>query len=704
MTPQTLIHEMFPQAVTTALGYTLLHSLWQGALMALLLGVLLRLMHRHSAATRYWVAWGGLMVLLLVSVVTFYKLYHPAAVPSLTAAVPAPAGELQWQTIVLQTAPPTLWETVLAQGQAYFHQHLPAVVLLWLMGMLLMGLRVLGGWGYVQRLRSYRTHEVPLVWQQKVQELAQKLGMPRLVRVAESALVQVPMVVGHFKPLILLPIGALAGLSTAQVEAILAHELAHVHRRDYLLNLLQSLVETLFFFHPAVWWISDCARTEREHACDDLALALCGDSLTYAYALTNLEEVLMKTNVHHPRLAMAFSGRRRSLLHRISRLVQKSTSRPSFSEGFLASCAVIAGVLVFSVSALANYQESAPAAAAPSLQENPVAEPASGLPVAPQEQQAQEPQKEEPQEEDLSLQQLEDGLIIVQNKKGKVVEVYVNGQRVPKSELGKYQSRIEQQLASAKKGKTLRNKEEVEIAMERVEASLDRIEENEGGRRREIVSRHAPLPPLPPLPRSPRAPGRTRVAPVPPVPPVPPVAPPASDKEGNKRFKLEMKEYEARMKEFERSMEDFSARRMEYEAREEFSQERRAADQARRAEEHSRRMADHDRRLKDHEKRMADHAVRMKEHDARMKKHDAMMQELLAALVSDGLIKSKDADYDFKLDKSGLYVNDKKQSDALFEKYKKIIQTTTGDDVDLILKKNGSNFRIQSNRNSEKAK
>ncbi|WP_192822714.1 M56 family metallopeptidase [Rufibacter sp. LB8] len=356
MTPQNLVFDLLPQAVMHALGWTLLHSLWQGALLAVVLAAVLALMHRHSAATRYYVAGAGLVVLLGLAVITFLQVYEPnggaylmnhaeGAAGSVTATVSLPDAE----------ASSGYFASVWAQSQAYFNQHLPAVVALWLLGMVMMGLRLLGGWAYVQRLKTYRTRPVPEAWQHKAQELSRQLGITQLVRVVESAMVKVPLVIGHFKPIVLLPIGALTGLSTAQIEAVLAHELAHVHRRDYLMNLLQSLVETLFFFHPAVWWISDCVRTEREHACDDLAIALCGDSLTYAYALTTLEELTMKKNEKSPRMAMAFSGRRRSLLSRITRVVQKSTLRPSFSEGFLASCAVIAGVLVFSASAWAKY-------------------------------------------------------------------------------------------------------------------------------------------------------------------------------------------------------------------------------------------------------------------------------------------------------------------------------------------------------------
>ncbi|WP_066830365.1 M56 family metallopeptidase [Rufibacter ruber] len=690
MNPQHLIHDVLPQEVLHALGWTLLHSLWQGALIALLLAALLGLMHRHTAATRYHVAWAGLVALLLVSGVTFFQLYEPAkGAAAAPATVGATAGAAFSQPVA-QAQPMGILEKVWAQGQAYFDQHLPLVVTLWLLGMLILGLKVLGGWVYVQRLRSYRTRAVSEVWQQKTRELGRQLGIGQLVTVAESAMVQVPMVIGHFKPLILFPLGALTGLSTAQVEAILAHELAHVRRKDYLLNLLQTMVETLFFFHPAVWWISDCARTEREHACDDLALALCGDSLTYAYALTHLEEMMMKKNGASPRLAVAFSGRRRTLLSRITRLVQKSTLRPTFSEGFLASCAVIAGVLVFSASAWANepvqntQAQGQAREEAPAVPQGTTATAASAM--------------VEQMEEGFTLQQLADGLIIVQNKKGKVVEVYVNGQRVPKDELGKYQDRIEQQLAVARQGKTLRNEAEVEQALQHVEASLGALEENTSM----PPAPSAPLPPVPgvamaPAPPTPPGAHATSLlrAPVPPVPPVPPVAPLPDDEEANRRYQQSMKKYEGRMKEYHAKMEEYHARQQEFAAKLE-------ASQASRSGEHKQRLAEHSERMKDHNKRMAEHAARMKEHEERMKKHNAMVEALKAALVEDGLIKSADDNYEFTMDKTGLTVNGQKQPDATFEKYKKIMQQATGEDVEKMFKKDGASFKINSKHTLDK--
>jgi bla regulator protein BlaR1 len=137
------------------------------------------------------------------------------------------------------------------------------------------------------------------------------------------------MVIGAFSPVVLIPIGLLSGFSTAQVEAILAHELAHIRRNDYLINMFQSFVEVLFFFHPAIWWLSDRIRAEREHCCDDIALAVCGDKMSLAHALVKVAEWQTA-----PRMAMAFASKRPLLLQRVQRVLGL-TPKPSRTFGSL---------------------------------------------------------------------------------------------------------------------------------------------------------------------------------------------------------------------------------------------------------------------------------------------------------------------------------------------------------------------------------
>src|SRR5205823_6807755 len=136
--------------------------------------------------------------------------------------------------------------------------------------------------------------------------------------VAESALVEVPTLVGWLWPVILLPASAISGLAPAELEAILVHELAHVRRHDYLINLLQTGVETILFYHPAIWWLSRRVRQEREHCCDDIAVSLCGDPIAYARALSTMEELRAS-----PRWAIAAHGG--SLIVRIRRIVARPT-------------------------------------------------------------------------------------------------------------------------------------------------------------------------------------------------------------------------------------------------------------------------------------------------------------------------------------------------------------------------------------------
>src|SRR5262249_44302433 len=156
-------------------------------------------------------------------------------------------------------------------------------------------------------------------WQTLARRLSRALGVRHAVRLLESTAVQIPAVVGWLRPVILLPASTVTGLTPEQLEMILAHELAHIRRHDFLVNLLQAVVVTLLFYHPAVWWISRQVRIERENCCDDLAVAVCGTPLQYARALTRLEEL----RVGAPSLAV--SARGGSLFERVRRLVGDST-------------------------------------------------------------------------------------------------------------------------------------------------------------------------------------------------------------------------------------------------------------------------------------------------------------------------------------------------------------------------------------------
>ncbi len=209
------------------------------------------------------------------------------------------------------------WWNISATG---WQSILPGVVVAWLLGAVGFSIRLAAGWRFTVRLRV-SSHPAPPEWQQILQRTAARVGASRPVRLVVSSLAEVPMVIGWLRPVILVPVGSLAGLPLDHMTALLAHELAHIRRQDYLASILQSVAESLLFYHPAVWWVSQQIRTERELCCDDLAVAACGDVVTYARALAELE------SQRPPRLSPALAANGGSLLNRVRRLIEPS--RPS---------------------------------------------------------------------------------------------------------------------------------------------------------------------------------------------------------------------------------------------------------------------------------------------------------------------------------------------------------------------------------------
>jgi beta-lactamase regulating signal transducer with metallopeptidase domain len=204
---------------------------------------------------------------------------------------------------------------------------LSAFVAFWVAGVLLLTVRLAFGWWRVRRLHADALAAPPSHWLAMATQIARTLGLPRAIHVVDSLQVDTPTVIGWLRPVVLMPIAALANLTTAQVEAILAHELAHVRRHDFVVNLLQTVAETVLFYHPAVWWLSARIRTEREHCCDDIAVDICGDPVGYAEALTALAAWGRLHAADDPLqpapLAVAATGG--SLLHRVRRLLRFRT-------------------------------------------------------------------------------------------------------------------------------------------------------------------------------------------------------------------------------------------------------------------------------------------------------------------------------------------------------------------------------------------
>ncbi len=325
-----------------ALGWTVVHSLWQATAIALLVAVLMIALRKRAAQTRYIVSCAGLFTTFISAIVTFCIYFD------FSNSVSEDGGQIIEQNtlkdIVLNKTKDLVEISSSIGFREYFNQHLPLIVSVWLMGVALFTLRLLSGVSYITYLKRYRNSPMHGEWQARVEYLCEQLGVIKAVEIFESALVKTPMTIGSLKPIILFPIGAVCHLSVEQVEAILAHELAHIRRKDYLFNILQSIVEILFYFHPAVWWLSNTIRNERENCCDDIAVSISGNSLSYAKALVNLQEL----HAQSPMLAMGFSGKssKNQLLNRVKRLLNQPQSKSNIMEKLVATCFLLL-VLVF---------------------------------------------------------------------------------------------------------------------------------------------------------------------------------------------------------------------------------------------------------------------------------------------------------------------------------------------------------------------
>ena len=358
-----------PQSVE-ALGWTLLHSLWQGAVFAILLAVLFIVLRSYTAQSRYVVAAGLLTAFFVTVGATFCMQWQDtgdrielASTESVIQPTEESLGFDEMAATATQSAidhvniQPNNTEVVIAKQShwltafsKYYERHLPLLVTFWLLGVLVLQLRFLGQVAYVQRLKHYGTQLFPSSWSDTIEELESKLRIQKKVRYLTSLRVESPMVIGWLKPVVLMPRQLLRSLSETEIYAVLAHELAHIRREDFVVNLMQTLLCNVFFFHPGVWWMSNRVDDEREHCCDDLAVAATGQATSYAKTLINVSE-LQLARQSNAQLAMAFSGtskkrERGGFASRIRRLFMVSNGAGTFREGFATACILFAAFFV----------------------------------------------------------------------------------------------------------------------------------------------------------------------------------------------------------------------------------------------------------------------------------------------------------------------------------------------------------------------
>jgi GWxTD domain-containing protein len=320
----TLVETWVQTPLAQAIGWTLFHSLWEGAVVALALAVALSAI--RSSRARYAAACLAMLVMLAGFGFTLARLMprQRSHIVTIARAVSLPAG----------------FEEPKIPVQHRAADFLPWLAPFWMAGVVIFHLRSLASWMAARRLRRIGVCLAPDLWRERLDQLGARLRLSRPVTLLESCLAEVPVVIGYVRPAILMPVGLLAGLPAGQIESILLHELAHIRRYDYPVNLLQTAVEGFLFYHPAVWWISGLIRAERENCCDDLVVATHGDAHECATALAALEQNRWSAREAAP---AATGG---NLMQRIRRLLDRPEApravlTPVLSAAILAITAAV---------------------------------------------------------------------------------------------------------------------------------------------------------------------------------------------------------------------------------------------------------------------------------------------------------------------------------------------------------------------------
>lgn len=310
-----------------ALGWTLAHFVWQGMALALLFYIFVA--YSRSAITRYWAGVITLAMMTAVPVLTFRAMWKSVRLS------PEVSTYGQGEANLIVTAGTQNSAAFTAVTHSLLSINWPVCfATVWFLGVLIFALRAVGGWILLQRFYKEKRQVLTPFLAARCAALQQSLGINRKVRFFLSSMIEAPAVIGWFRPVVLIPFTALTGLSPKQLEAILVHELAHIQRFDCFVNVFQIAVETLLFYHPAVWWVSSMVRAERENCCDDIAVAMCGDVGAYARALTIVESWRAM-----PTLVIAANSS--SLKLRIERLLGLKAMASNVSSASIAAIGLI---------------------------------------------------------------------------------------------------------------------------------------------------------------------------------------------------------------------------------------------------------------------------------------------------------------------------------------------------------------------------
>jgi len=328
------IQTLFDSNIAYAFAWTVVHSLWQSLLIALMLFISLLINKKQSASLRYLQGIAAMLLCVVVSAVTYHHYYSSAVIAGTTLANFGSELQLSYNG--------GFWE----QFYTLLNANISYIVLIWIFGFTVQFSNYLRDFISALSLKNKGNQEVPCEWQSRVQVLVERLRIKKPVEVKNSQRVSSICVIGHLKPVILLPIGLITSLSRDEVEALLWHELGHIKRNDYLVNMMQCFVKTLYFFNPAMLWISATIDRERENACDDIAVKYCGNPTLYARSLTNIAALELSLNS-----VLAAKHSKFRMLPRVKRLFANSSGISKSFEQMASGVCVLAVIVAMNVKA-----------------------------------------------------------------------------------------------------------------------------------------------------------------------------------------------------------------------------------------------------------------------------------------------------------------------------------------------------------------
>lgn len=337
-----------PAEIISAISWTLIHSIWQISLIGLLLFIFKNCVHSQNHNRRYLLAITALFSSCIVSLITFIYYFSSTGFSTNSGLV----------STGLDTSPGLIGNetsdyTVLGQAQQILDSNHHMITLLWFFGMLFLLVRFIMGLYQTRLIKS----SANIISDQKVNDifnsLKSKMAIDRLVKIAEHSRIKTAMVVGYWQPIILFPVTMVTALTEDELKAIIAHELGHIKRNDFLVNIFQTLAELVLYYHPIIWWISAVIDEEREICCDDLALKATQNSHAYATALVKLQEYKLNLN-----LAMAFSGKGNQFKNRIFHILKQPLPQNLNKERSIALMLITFFTLAFTNVALEEKQNN----------------------------------------------------------------------------------------------------------------------------------------------------------------------------------------------------------------------------------------------------------------------------------------------------------------------------------------------------------